>query len=183
MRPPDRKPPPRQSPAPHPLPVRVAPPRRPGQRNAGPRSTLIGLRGLAPALYGGSGFIAGAVFWHLVGFWNFVDQALRGPEGPRARVEQVQLPDQAPADVSVAPPALRQLSPSLAVRDCSLFPKARDGSASAIPCPVNAAALPEGGNEARGDLLAGRSQPAPASRRAAAPARTPAWNLSVTAAD
>lgn len=37
---------------------------------------------MAPALWGGAGFVLGAVFWHLVGFWSFVSEIVyKGPEG------------------------------------------------------------------------------------------------------
>lgn len=37
-----------------------------------------GSRSLAPILWAGGGFVAGVVFWHLVGFWSVVSVAVLG---------------------------------------------------------------------------------------------------------
>jgi hypothetical protein len=39
---------------------------------------------LAPILWAGSGFLAGAAFWHLVGFWSLISLAVLGINEPSA---------------------------------------------------------------------------------------------------
>ena len=170
---------PRADPPPVALTARASRPQapRPAPRAATRRSDSP----FAPLIYGGLGFVTGAVFWHMIGFWGFVEQALRGPDGPRVRVEQVQLPAPAASPAVVAQPAWRLRAAPLAVADCSMFAKPREGAAPAMPCPINAAALPEGGNGERGDPLAAGRPASATVRRAPQPSPPSAtWMLSVT---
>ncbi len=49
-------------------------------------------RDFTPVLWGGSGFIAGALVWHIVGFWMFVSDVVLNANDPRARTLEAFLP-------------------------------------------------------------------------------------------
>lgn len=49
-----------------------------GVRAANDPTSRWAARSITPALWAGGGFIAGIVFWHLVGFWSLVNMAVIG---------------------------------------------------------------------------------------------------------
>ena len=56
---------------------------------APPRAARSGASGIGSALlWGGSGFIVGAIFWHAIGFWDFMSHVVLGdPENRRTQSE------------------------------------------------------------------------------------------------
>jgi len=98
------------------------------------------IRGLQAALvWGGLGFLAGAVFWHLVGFWSFVSDVVLD-RTPAAH-----------ASVAVPPPP-RTVPPKVVLIDAdrctALALDRRSKLTMARPCPKNGLALrlePENG--------------------------------------
>ncbi len=60
-------------------PAKPAPPRAAGNRASGFGSAV---------LWGGSGFVVGAMFWHVIGFWDFMSHVVLGaPESRRSQAE------------------------------------------------------------------------------------------------
>ena len=110
---------------------------------AGPRRS--GGRVLTALLWGGLGFIAGAVFWHLVGFWSFVTEVVLDRTAAQATV--------------VAPPSRLNAIPTVVLveadRCTTLALDRRRNRTIAAPCTNDGMALrlvPDPG--ARDDLAA-----------------------------
>ncbi len=97
----------------------------------------------AALLWGGLGFVAGAVFWHLVGFWSFLSEVvLDRTTGPQA-AEASSPPIGLPAKVVLVDTA----------RCTALALDRRAKLTLAVPCPEDGLALRlEPDNDAREDL-------------------------------
>lgn len=54
--------------------------------------STIGRRNWAPLLWGGSGFVAGMLAWHVIGFWSFVSNVVLHADDPRAQTLEAFLP-------------------------------------------------------------------------------------------
>lgn len=144
------------------------------------RPVLTGL------LSGVAGFIVGAVFWHIVGFWSFVSQVvLKGPDE-----QQLQR-----GETGLAPPqpvkASGRLKDAARVRDLGVragYTQAAAGAGNCAEarmdrgsglislqaCVLSGGPLPDGGDPRRADRLAST----------AAPGFAPAgWSVQVQAGD
>jgi hypothetical protein len=97
----------------------------------------------APGLgYGGAllaGFIVGAVFWHFVGFWNFVSKVVLEP-GPLSEVTRA-MPLGAVAGIDRSAPACVTLELDRVT-----------GLTSLAECAADAAPLPHGVESGREDF-------------------------------
>lgn len=92
-----------------------------------------------------AGFVVGAVFWHFVGFWDFVSTLVYAP--PRSALVQ-----QAPVAPGEKRPAL-----SVSHANCaSLILDRTSGLTSLGPCRSQIVDLVERAGSSRGDLVAGR---------------------------
>ena len=116
------------------------------------------IRWLPPVLAGSLGFVVGAIFWHLIGFWGFVAQVVTGPAGERQKVERVAAPSADETQALPRPPLrLRTLS---AVFNCTMAAKNATAPVSqALPCPVNSSEPAEGEGIERADRLPVRAAP------------------------
>jgi hypothetical protein len=106
------------------------------------------------AIWGGLGFVTGAVFWHAVGFWTFVsDAVLSGVPKPGIELNAGQsLAQQGPLS-DIAPDPRRAL-PTIFMVDptncTALELDRRSNSTAQRPCPENGLALrlePETGRD------------------------------------
>ncbi len=122
---------------------------------AQPRANIL------PAIVsGGFGFVVGAMFWHMIGFWGFVERVLRGPPSEQARIERVVAPTGEMA--SRLPLPVNPGRQRLVVTECTMMAKPADaGAVWTLPCPANAAAMPVGEGLERADRLALTPPPAP----------------------
>ncbi len=73
---------PRQTPA---APFRPAPKRLPSPASEQRTSSVA-----SAVVWGGSGFVVGAVFWHLIGFWSFVSTVVLGDTDARRTMAEGQ---------------------------------------------------------------------------------------------
>jgi hypothetical protein len=123
------------------------------------------------------GFVAGAVFWHFVGFWGFVSQVvLKGPVGPHGlETGSISRPD-APARAAQASPNTPWLTQRGGpdIRCTQLVLDRRRGETRLATCPQRAERLPLVDSGGRGDALpvaaAASAQAAQTSRALAATA-------------
>lgn len=67
-----------------------------------PQEKPPGRWNLTPLIWGGSGFIAGMLAWHVVGFWSFVSNVVLNANDPRAQTLEAFLPKLAPHGVQQA---------------------------------------------------------------------------------
>lgn len=154
------------------------PPRSPGPRS-GPHREIRGVH------WGLAGFLAGSVFWHLVGFWDFVGRVVFLDPAPRT----VEL------TAARAPPAIRGPNPRSVKLDgsidsvdpivtgaitgpapCIELRRDRAGATSAAPCPDEARPLKPGNFVRRGD----RAAPAETVAAAAPTPPEATWSTTVT---
>lgn len=84
-------------------------------------------------LWGGAGFIVGAVFWHLIGFWDFMTAVILGhPESRRQDAASTWS-----TQVIAQPIPGRTPRRPAAVSSCSTITMDRvNGAATAKPCPA-----------------------------------------------
>jgi hypothetical protein len=124
-------------------------------------------RDFTPVWWGGSGFIAGALVWHIVGFWMFVSDVVLNANDPRARALDAFLPSlasPAPAQkamsripesaVIAAPAAFKHATAGTQFACVSLALDRSAGSTQAQSCKGTAADLRDAGFNRRTDRLA-----------------------------
>lgn len=97
-----------------------------GRRLLGPRAVLLA--------WGFGGFLIGAIFWHFIGFWGFLNEAVL--KSPEARVSVV---------ARVVPPAKLPNCTTLALNRAT-------GRTMSVPCPERMPLLEEAGITGRRDL-------------------------------
>jgi hypothetical protein len=105
-----------------------------------------------------AGFLIGAAFWHVVGFWSFISYVvLGGPDGS-ANFVSPQIVSVASADQAPAPPALAAKGRPACI---TLALDRATGETRPEPCEASALALPHIAASAREDLasLPERSSP------------------------
>ncbi len=112
-------------------------------------------RGARSAMvWAGVGFIAGAVFWHAVGFWSFLsDVVLKGASSMEAQIALAASPRAATAAREKADlPTIYLVDPA----NCTAVVLDRLSKRTVVrPCPPSGLALrlePEGGREDMADL-------------------------------
>ena len=134
---------------------------RPGTRSFPENGTSLIARGRAfrtALVWSASGFLAGAIFWHAVGFWRFVSDIVLDPAP-------------GPAQMAAAAPQSQVSLPTIYLVDpakCTALILDRKTNSTVVqPCPRNGLALRLESNGARESL-------AVASDPALIPARYPA---------
>ena len=102
------------------------------------------------ALWATIGFVAGAVFWHAVGFWTFVSEVMFDGTEPAAAEEMALAPPPGTSDIVTGSlPTILHVDPA---RCTSLQLDRSSNLTSQRPCPADGIALRlEQGSE-RGDL-------------------------------
>lgn len=124
-------------------------------------------RDFTPVLWGGAGFIAGALVWHTVGFWIFVSDVVLNANDPRARTLDAFLPSlaaSAPAQkamsripesaVIAAPAAFKHATAGTPFACVSLALDRSAGITNAQTCKGSPADLRDAGFNRRTDRLA-----------------------------
>jgi hypothetical protein len=128
----------------------------------------------SPVLWGGLGFVAGILAWHLLGFWTFVAKVVNDPPTASERVA-IARPErrlqELPALQNAGPPKANaqlttgSLQPSTAVlfsldpKNCqSLVLDRQTGQTRLEPCPENTRTMRDAGRQRRGDLAANRAR-------------------------
>jgi hypothetical protein len=96
--------------------------------------------------WGGLGFVTGAIFWHVVGFWTFLsDVVLKAPD--RAAKAALLSAAAVPARPKTNLPTVYMVEPAT----CSALALDRQSNRTMLqPCPANGLALrvePQGGRE------------------------------------
>jgi len=88
-------------------------------------------RALVPVLWAGGGFVAGVVFWHLIGFWSIVSGAVLGAHSvPSADTAVVERRD-------ALPPLQETSSIQARAKACiALTIDAKTGETRGAPCPA-----------------------------------------------
>lgn len=120
---------------------------------------------LTPLIWGGSGFVAGMLAWHVVGFWSFVSNVVLNANDPRAQTLEAFLPKLAPQGVqssrSVAEvgktlthPAARQAASERKFACVALALDRDAGGTKLTLCPEGTAQLRDAGFNKRTDKLA-----------------------------
>jgi hypothetical protein len=107
-------------------------------------SSRAGRQLWAALVWGGLGFVAGAVFWHLVGFWSFLSEVvLDRTTGPQA------------AEAASAPTGLSAKVVLVDSATCTALALDRRAKLTlALPCPEDGLALRlEPQKDAREDLV------------------------------
>ncbi len=106
------------------------------------------------------GFVSGALFWHLIGFWSFVGQVvLKGPiEERTAREETQRLPASQRATGSISASRViiagRSAVGAKAYLNCSnATPEVDQGETSVGPCAPGTPPAPNKPLAKKGDLL------------------------------
>lgn len=140
-------------------------------------------RGLRGIHWGVAGFLAGTVFWHLVGFWDFVGRIVfRDSDRKAVEVSEVQ----APPTVRSQKPRQAKLEGALDGADpivtgsiagqvpCIELRRETDGGTSAGPCAGEPRPLKLGNFLRRGDRAA------PEAWAAAVPGPAATWSTTVT---
>jgi hypothetical protein len=102
-------------------------------REIGRRGRLLGLG--APIAWGLGGFLIGAIFWHLIGFWSFLSAVvLKGPDTTMSVVIRQQ-----PVIV-----ARQQAVRPATLPNCTVLVLDRStGLTSGVPCPEHVPMLEE----------------------------------------
>jgi hypothetical protein len=125
-------------------------------------------RDYRPALWGGAGFIAGALVWHTVGFWIFLSDVVLNANDPRARTLEAFLPNLAssPAQaqkamsripesaVAAAPAAFKDAAAGAQFACVSLALDRSAGLTNAQTCKGSPADLRDAGFNRRTDRIA-----------------------------
>jgi hypothetical protein len=103
---------------------------------ARPRGVLRGGRRLRTALvWGGLGFITGAVFWHAVGFWDFMSAVVLN-SGPDTELVRIAAARQQPGADEL--PTIYLVDP----RSCTALELDRSANRTAVrPCPSDGLSL------------------------------------------
>jgi hypothetical protein len=103
-------------------------------------------RGLCTALlWSAAGFLAGAIFWHAVGFWRFTSDAVFDPAPRQAQMAAVARPSQ------VALPTIYLVDPA----NCTALILDRKTNSTVMqPCPQKGLALRLEANGERESLAA-----------------------------
>jgi len=108
------------------------------------RDALDGLGGLGWSVLG---FVAGAVFWHFVGFWGFLSDVVL-TEAPLSRARQAGFHAPAPA---VRPHWLQVADAS--PEPCIRLSRDRTGATRAAPCDGETVVLPADAFQGREDRM------------------------------
>lgn len=120
---------------------------------------------LTPVIWGGSGFIAGMLAWHVVGFWSFVSNVVLNANDPRAQTLEAFLPKLAPHGVqqasrpvtdagkALAQPAARQAVRERKFACVALALDRGAGGTTVSACPQGTAHLRDAGFNKRADKL------------------------------
>lgn len=132
------------------LPVRPAPKRvdRPAPKHRADWPSAL--------LWGGGGFVVGAIFWHLIGFWSFVSTVVLGDTDHRRATAEAQ---KGWTTQVIGPPSpARTTSKRTAVASCTALAIDRTGGATAAkPCPAGQPPIAWQAS-AKADRLASSSQ-------------------------
>lgn len=106
--------------------------------------TLDGVGGLGWSVVG---FVAGAIFWHFVGFWGFVSEVVLADDPPIERAAAI-------FRVLPAAPAKRVQVAAVAGAPCTLVSRDRQtGRTSARPCDRDHPTLPQDPYQGRQDRI------------------------------
>lgn len=109
-----------------------------------------------PAAWGLAGFACGVVFWHLVGFWDFVSRIVF------KTTEPVRILAQDGTTVTALDGRDQAAASAPAARCIELLRPAAGGPVEARPCVARAHLIKAGPLASRGDLaLSGSHSPAP----------------------
>lgn len=94
--------------------------------------------GLGYALWGIAGFLLGAFFWHVVGFWDFIANVVHRRDHPPTMIERLlSSPSAHGGAESVGELAQRELEAYRAAQTCTTLMRDRTtGRTSAQPCMV-----------------------------------------------
>lgn len=120
----------------HAPPARPAPRPNPGSRAASPQTAPTHGSGLGTALvWGGGGFIVGAIFWHAIGFWDFMTLVVLGDQESRRRQPDASN-DWATQVISTPTPGRSTLRrPAVATNCTTLVIDRNKGATTGKACP------------------------------------------------